>query len=67
METLGVRHKKEEIENDKKAKLERRQAKEDRKAKEQTAAMDIAEFENRMAVDDIAQEAMFPRHQSKGM
>jgi hypothetical protein len=62
MEMLGVRHKKEEIENDKKAKLERRQAKEDRKAKEQTAAMDIAEFENRMAVDDIAQEAMFPRH-----
>lgn len=63
MEVLAVRSNKEEIEKDKKAKNERRQAKQDKKANEQTAAIEVAKFENQMALVDRAQEAKFPRRQ----
>jgi len=35
-------------------------AQEEKKAKKQTAVMDIAEFENEMAMEDIEQKAKFP-------
>ena len=65
-DVLAVRQKKEEIEEEKKGKNERRKARERKKADAQVAIRQIADFENKMAVDDRAQEAKFPRHQTEG-
>jgi DNA-binding protein H-NS len=60
MEALAVRRTREVIELEKKAKEERRQAREKKKADREAAVKDIADFENRMALDDFEQEAQFP-------
>jgi len=65
LEALAVRRKPEEIESEKQAKKEQRKAREEKKAKKQTAVMDIAEFENEMAMEDIEQKAKFPRRQGE--
>jgi hypothetical protein len=66
MEALAVRRKREVIELEKKAKEERHQAREKKKADREAAVIDIADFENRMALDDFEQEDKFPRHQAEG-
>lgn len=66
MEALAVRRKREVIELEKKAKEERRQAKEKKKAEREAAVIDIADFEDRMALDEFELEAKFPRRQAEG-
>jgi hypothetical protein len=65
-EVLRTRRTREVIEQEKKAKNERREARNRKKANEQKAIQDIADFENRMALDNKAGEVMFPRRQTKG-
>ena len=66
MEVLAVRRKREDIDAEKKAREERRQTRQRKKANEQVAVMDIADFEDRMALDDMNKEIKFPRHQTEG-
>lgn len=66
-EALAVRRKKEDIEREKQVKNERRRVREKKKADAKKAVIDIAEFENDMAVDDMYEEKKFPRHQSEGL
>jgi len=66
MEVLGGRRKQEDIEKEKEAKLERRKARERKNVEQQVAIKNIANFENRMALHDKAEEAMFPRRQTEG-
>lgn len=65
-ETLVVRRTAEEIEDEKNAKEERRQARKQKIANLEAAAVDIAEYENKMAVDDAGEVARFPRSKPKG-
>jgi len=65
METLAVRRKQEDIQAEKEACEARRQKKERRKADEQDAVIDVADFENQMALDDMNDEAGIPRHLTK--
>jgi len=65
-ETLVVRRTAEEIEDEKNAKEERRQARKQKKADLETAAVEIAKFENKMAVDEAEELGKFPRSKSKG-
>jgi hypothetical protein len=67
MAVLGGRRKKEDIEDDKKSKLERREARERKKNEEREAIKKIANFENKMALHDQRQETSFPRHQTEGI
>jgi len=64
LEVLAVRRKPEDIASEKKAKNKRRNAREEKRTNEQVAIMDIADFENEMAVEDKEQRAQFPRHQT---
>ena len=66
MDVLGGRRKQEDIEKDKEAKKGRREARERKKVEKQVAIGAIAEFENRMALDDEIQGTKFPRRQSEG-
>jgi DNA-binding protein H-NS len=63
MEALAVRRKPEDIEIEKQVKKERRKARAKKKADAQMAVLDIADFENNMAVDNIREETSFPRRQ----
>lgn len=65
MEVLAVRRKRKDIDAEKKARDGRRQARERKKVNERAAVMDIADFENQMALDDINDETRFPRHKTK--
>ena len=67
MEALAVWQKKEDIESEKQVKNERRQVREKKMADAEKAVIDIAEFENDMAIDDTYEEKRFPRHQSEGL
>jgi hypothetical protein len=67
MEVLAVRRKRDDIEKEKKAKAERRKARQTKDAIHRVAIDDIAEFENQMALDDRTQGTKFPRHQTEGM
>jgi hypothetical protein len=64
-ETVG-RRTAEEIADEKNAKEERRQARKQKIADLKTAAVDIAEYENQMAVGDAEEVARFPRSKPKG-
>ena len=64
-ETVG-RRTAEEIADEKNAKEERHKAREQRIANLETAAVDIAEYENKMADDDAEEVARFPRRKPKG-
>jgi hypothetical protein len=66
METLAVHRKQEVIDEEKKDRDERRQKRETKKAKEQVAILEIADFEDEMALDNIEEESHFPRRQTKG-
>jgi hypothetical protein len=65
-EVLGGRRKPEEIEMDKKARQERREEKERKKAKIQESIQQVADFEHTMALHDKVEETSFPRHQTEG-
>lgn len=65
-DVLGGRRKQEDIEKDKEAKKERRETRERKKVEKRVAIGAIAEFENRMALDDEIQGTKFPRRQSEG-
>lgn len=65
-EVLGNQWKQEEIKKDKKAWEERREAKEEQKAKKQRSIQRIADFENTMALQDKIEETSFPQHQTEG-
>lgn len=65
-ETLGVWRQPEEIEGEKSCRVERQQAQDQKKANSQASALEIAEFENKMAVDDTETVASFPRHKPEG-
>lgn len=64
MEVLAVRRKREDIDAEKKARDGRHQTRERKKVNKQAAVIDIADFENQMALDDINDETRFPRHQT---
>ena len=64
-DALAVRRKQEIINEEKKAREERRQTKKEKKVKEEMAVMEIARFENEMALDTKKEKAQFPR-QDKG-
>lgn len=65
LDALPVRRKKEDIEAEKKG---QRQVREEKKAKTRAAVLDIADFENQMAIDDRNDEMRFPRHhKTEGM
>ena len=66
MEVLAVRRKKAEIEDEKKAQDERRKARQQKKASKQAAVLDVADFENDMAIDDKAEKTKFPRNLTEG-
>ncbi len=61
LEAQAGRRKPEEIENEKKAKGRRRQARKDKEAREEAAVFEIAEYEHQMALED--KETNFPRRQ----
>lgn len=61
------RQKKEDIEGEKKTRNELRKAREEKRASKRAVVMDIAEFENQMALDDRSEETTFPRHQIEGI
>ena len=60
------RHTAEEIADEKNVKEERRKARKQKTADLETAAADIAEYENQMAVGDTEEVARFPRSKPKG-
>ena len=62
IEAGRVRRSKEAIEDDKRVRDEKHQAREAKKAKKQAAVTEIAEFENQMALDDRDEEIEFPRY-----
>jgi hypothetical protein len=66
MESLAVRRKTEEIEQEKRVKNERRQAREQKKVDSQAAVLDIAEYEDKMVVDDAEEKLRFPRRKLMG-
>ena len=66
MEVLGGRRNQEELEKEKEAKRNRRDAREKKKTKERVAIESIADFEDNMALVDKNQETEFPRHQTEG-
>ena len=57
---------KEEIVEEKVAKKKRRQMREEKKATEKVAVVNVANFENRLAIEHIEEESMFPWRQSNG-
>jgi hypothetical protein len=61
-----VRRSAEEISAEKNAKEERRQVRKKKEVDLKAAAVDIAEYENEMAVDDAGEVARFPRSKPKG-
>jgi hypothetical protein len=61
-----VRRSAEEIKAEKDAKEERRRLRKQKEADLEAAAVDIAEYENNMAVDDAGEVARFPRSKPKG-
>ena len=66
LDALGGRRRQEEIEKDKQAQKERREARERKKVEKQEAIKSVADFENKMALNDKIQETKFPRHQTEG-
>jgi len=66
LEALAVRRKPEDIENEKKERNKRQEAKAKKDAHTKIAIKDIAQFEHQMALDDKAQEAKFPRYETEG-
>lgn len=66
IEALAVRRKPEDIELEKQIKKERREIRAKKRADAQAAVMNIADFENNMAVDTIREEQSFPRRQPEG-
>lgn len=65
LEANGKR-KPEEIENEKKERNERQKAKAKKKTHIKANNKDIAQFEHQMVLDDKAQEARIPRHETDG-
>jgi len=63
---LDARRRPEEVEDEKRVRNERRHAREQKKVDLQAAVLDVAAFENQMAVDDAEVEASFPRYKPKG-
>jgi len=63
----SVRRKQEVIDEEKEERSKRRESREKISANKKTAVIDIADFENEMALNDMEMEAQFPRRQSKGM
>ncbi|SRR5260221_11523170 len=61
------RRSKEEVEEEKRAKEERRQIRETKKANEKDSVMEIAKYENRMMTKDAMEDHEFPRRRSTGM
>jgi hypothetical protein len=55
-----------EVEDEKRVRNERRQARQQKKVDLQAAVLDIAAFENQMAVDDAEVVVRFPQHKPKG-
>ena len=66
LEASGRRNRN-EIEEEKKAKEERRKARETKNALAKASVMKIAKFENRMMAEDIMEENDFPRRRATGM
>jgi len=62
-----VRRSKEVIAEEKKGREDRRQTREKKKADRMTAVGDIAEFENKLALDAIAEKTQFPRGMCSSM
>ena len=67
MEAVAVRRKPEVIEQEKKAHEDHRQKKEEKKASEKAAVIEVADFEEQMALDAIEEETQFPRRQIECM
>jgi hypothetical protein len=65
MEVLAVKRKPEVIAAEKKAHEKCRQAAEKKKLDKKIAVLEIADFENQMDVDAIAETTQFPRRQTK--
>ena len=61
-----VRRSAEEFEAEKNAKEEWRRLQKQKEVDLEAAAVDIAEYENKMAVDDAGDMARFPRSKTKG-
>ena len=59
-EELRVRRRPEELEEEKRLRTERRQAREQKEAALRSAVLEVAEFENKMAADDTESQAKFP-------
>ena len=57
---------KEEIVEEKFAKKKQRQMREEKKATEKVTVVNFANFENRLAIEHIEEESMFPQCQSNG-
>ena len=66
LDTLVVRRKPEVIENEKKERNKRQEAKAKKDAHTKVAIKDIAQFEHKMALDDKAHEAKFSQHETEG-
>ena len=66
LEVLADRRPQEDIENDKKAKQARCEARERKKIGKAKAIKSIADFENEMALDDEIRKTTFPRYQTEG-
>ena len=66
MEVLAVWQKKAEIEDEKEAQDERHKARQQKKSSKQAAVLDVADFENDMAIDDKAEKMKFPRNLTEG-
>lgn len=64
-DVLAVRRRPEEIETEKQVRKQRRQGREQKEANMRTAVLEVAEYEDRMAVEDMDRKASFPRHNAK--
>ena len=60
-EVLAVQHRPEEIEVEKAGQTEHRQAQEQKEADLHTAALEVTEYENKMAVEDTEKAAKLPQ------
>jgi hypothetical protein len=65
-EVLAAWRKPEEIEDEKRVRTERRQARKRKEADLHTAVQEVAEYENQMAVDDTENKTRFPRRKPMG-
>ena len=66
MEVLGSRRKQEDIKKDKKAKRERHENREKKKTQKLATVKNIADFEDRMALRNKAEDSSFPRRRTEG-